>query len=326
MRITRRILPKRQALAAFLVFGLSTQVSAQTQCDTDPQRVLFTPTVDPTLINKLLQRLRDKDVDIGAVPVTLPGLCTDHQMSLRTGSVNLPFGSSPFVVTPSRGSIRVDLMLSGPFDFGLDGSTYQGVNCDSFCVIEVPYIGEIFNGCDIEEFIVGPVLRSINASAGFDDLNVTQRADTCVLGDCTAVHPLESTNANVINFDVDLTGFGSCGVHLDFPDPFPDLDFDPCQGLDPLIESLLEPELENAIEDVFVTRDGKGTLIQVFSKQITKDGCADIPEVKNCKAGQTDSVAGLLRAPRNPALSAALYLLPLGLVGGLVFRVRRRRS
>ncbi len=247
-------------------------------------------------------------------------------MSLRTGSVTLPFGDAPFTVTPTFGSIRVDLALSGPFVFGLDGSTYRGVNCDSSCVIEIPYIGEIFNGCDIEEFIVGPVLRTIDASAGFDDLNITQRADTCVLGDCTAVHPLESTNANLVNFDVDLTGFGSCGVHLDFPDPFPDLDFDPCQGLDPLIESLLEPELESAIEDVFVNPQGAGTLIQVFSREIKKDGCADIPEVKNCKAGQTASVAGLLRAPRNPALSAALYLLPLGLVGGLVFRVRRRRS
>jgi hypothetical protein len=326
MRITGRIPPKRVALAAFLVLGLSTQASAQTQCDLDPQRVLFQATVDPTQINKLLQRLGDRNVNIGVVPVTLGGLCTDHQMSLRTGAVTLPFGNAPFVVTPSQGSIRVDLTLSGPFVFGLDGSTYRGVNCDSFCVIEVPYLGEFFNGCDIEEFIVGPLLRTIDAGASFDDLNITQRADTCVLGDCTAVHPLESTNVDAVNFDVDLTGFGSCKVELDFPDPLPDLEFDPCQGLDPLIESLLEPELESAIERVFVTRDGKGTLIQVFSFQITKDGCADIPEVKNCKAGQTAPIAGLTRAPRNPALSAALYLLPLGLVGGLVFRVRRRRS
>ena len=325
MRVTRQLPSMRLALALVLVFGLSAQASAQTTCDTDPQRVFFQPTVNPTQLNKLLARLGDKQVDIGRVPVTLPGLCTDHQMSLRTGSVTLPFGNSPFIVTPSQGSIRVDLMLNGPFVFGLDGSTYRGVNCSSDCVIDVPYIGEIFNGCDVEEFIVGPVLRSINASAGFDDMNISQRADTCVLGDCKAVHPLESTNANIINFDVDLTGFGSCGVFLDFPEPIPDLNFDPCAGLDPLIESLLEPELEGAIEDVFVNRKGAGTLIQVFSFQIVRDGCANIAEVKNCKAAQTASVAGLLRGPRNPALSAALYLLPLGLVGGLVFRVRRRR-
>jgi len=324
MRVTNRIPPRRLALALMLVFGLSTEALSQTQCDTDPQRVFFEATVNPTQLNKLLARLGDREVDIGNVPVTLPGLCTDHQMSLGTGPVTLPFGTSPFTVTPAPGTLRVDLMLVGPFNFGLNGRTYRGTNCHSECVIEVPYLGEIFNGCDIEEGIVGPVLRSINASAGFDDLNISQRADTCVLGDCTAVHPLESTNASLINFDVDLTGFGSCGVFLDFPDPIPDLSFDPCQGLDPLIESLLKPELENVIEDVFVTRAGEGTLIKVFSFQIRKDGCADIPEVKTCKQAQT--VAGLVRGPRNPALSAALYLLPLGLVGGLVVRVRRRRS
>ena len=106
MRFTPPVPPKRLALAAFLVLGMCSQAVAQTQCDVDPQRVLFTPTVDPTQINKLLARLGDKDVDIGTVPVTLPGLCTDHRVNLRTGSVTLPFGSSPFAVTPSRGSRR----------------------------------------------------------------------------------------------------------------------------------------------------------------------------------------------------------------------------
>jgi hypothetical protein len=190
----------------------------------------------------------------------------------------------------------------------------------------VPYLGVVFNGCTVEETIVGPVLGLLDASAAFDDLTVSQRADTCVLSDCTAVHPLEATSANLIGFDVDLTGFGTCGVFLDFPDPIPDLSFDPCQGLDPLIEALVEPELEDAIEGIFVDQQGAGLLIQVFSWDIVRDGCADIPEVQRCRDAAATATAGLLRGPRNPALSAILYILPLGLVGGLVFRVRRRRT
>ncbi len=326
MSLTRRIPPKRLALAAALVLGLATEASATTQCDTDPNAVFFQATVDPTQLNKLLSRLGDKQIKVASAPLVLPGLCTDHQLTVQAGSLTLPFGNAPFTVTPTRGSIRVDLALTGPFVFGVDGGTYKRVNCDSSCVIDIPYLGEIFNGCKIEAGIVGPVLKTLSSSARFDTLNVSQRADTCVLGDCTAVHPLETTSTNLGNFRIDATGIGSCEVSLDFPDPFPDLSFDPCRLFDPLLEDLVQGQLEDSIGKVFVNKKGEGVLIKVFSRQIIKDGCSDIPEVKQCKQAQPTTFAGFLRGPQNPALNAALYILPLGLVGGLVVRVRRKRA
>jgi hypothetical protein len=165
-----------------------------------------------------------------------------------------------------------------------------------------------------------------NASASWDDIHITQTADTCVLGDCTAVHPLSSAQASITGFDVDATGFGDCNVCIDFPDPVPDPPcLNVCSGLDPLIEDLLQPEIESVLSDAFVNRRGEGQLIEVFSRQITKDfGCIDIPEVRECR-GAT-GVAGLVRAPRDRGLSAALYALPLGVAGVLAMRLRRRAA
>jgi len=139
------------------------------------------------------------------------------------------------------------------------------------------------------------------------------------------VHPLESSRVTLTNFDVDLTGFGSCKVCL--PDPFPSACFDPCQGIDPVIEQLLEPVLESQISNAFVNRAGEGTLINVFSNQITKDfGCIPIPEVRNCRKGTGVAQAGLVRGPRDHGVNALFYSLPLGVAGVLALRLRRRAA
>ncbi len=311
------------ALAAALL-GAAPSATAQTVCDTDPNAVPFEATVDPTALNNLLSRLGDIEVPSPGSSLTLPGICVDHRIPVSLGVVGLPLGDAPFTVTPSPGRLQVDLELLGPFEVGVDGGSYQAVNCDSTCRVELPYIGEIFDACAIEAGIVGPVVGLFDASVSWDDIRVTQVADTCVLGDCTAVHPLESTQATLLGFDVDATSFGSCNVCLDFPDPIPDPPcFNPCSGFDPLIEDLLLPVLEDAVADAFVNREGEGTLIQVFSRQIVKDfGCIDIPEVRECEANQP--VAGLLRAPRDHGLNAIFYSLPLALAGVLAFRLRRR--
>ncbi len=316
--------PKRIALAAALVM-VSATTSADTVCDSTPNAVRFTPTVNADGLNNLLATLGARSVNVDDVPVTFGGFCTDHQITVSPGFVQIPFGDAPFTVTPGLGSVKVDLFVSGPFELGFNGRNYRRVNCDSSCVIELPYIGEVFDGCAIEGGLVGPIIRGLNASAGWDDLTVSQTADTCVLGDCTAVHPLESTSATIHGFDIDLTGFGSCPIEIDFPDPIPDVGFDPCDGLDGLIADLLEPTLVGAIEGAFVNNEGKGILIQVFSFQIVKDGCLPIPEVRECKQAQTP-IAGLVRTPRNRVLNAALYLVPLGIVGGIALRKRRRRG
>jgi hypothetical protein len=328
MKTLHRPSSPRVGLALALAFAASTsRASADTECDADPNRVFFEATVDPARLNDLLARLGNVDVNIGSAPLRFDGLCTDHQVNINTGFLQIPVAAAPFSVTPSLGRIQVQLDVPGPFQLGIDGRSYQGVNCDSACVVELPYVGEVFDGCALESDIVGPVVRQLNASAGWDDARITQIADTCVLGDCTAVHPVETTTASIFGFDVDLTGFGSCEIFLDFPDPFPDLGpFDPCDGFDPLIEDLLEPMLEEGLADAFVNREGEGILVNVFSRQIVSDGCLPIDEVRECRQAQTDGVGGLLRRPRSRALNAFLYLLPLGLVGGLALRARRRRG
>lgn len=310
----------RLAIAAFVVLaGAAPAVqAADTVCDTDPNRVLFQPTVDPTKLNKLLAKLGDKNVTPKNADLTIPGLCIDYQIPLSTGVTTLPFGSSTFSVTPAVGSIRVDIDLPGPYEVGIDGGRFRAINCDSSCVLSVPYLGEILNGCDFEAAIVRPLFGAFNANASWDDIHATQVADTCVLGDCTAVHPLSSSTVNLTNFDVDLTGFGSCQFCI--PDPI-GICFDPCDGLDPLIAPLVEGVLEDTVNGALVKKDGSGVLINVFGRQIVKDGCMDIPEVKDCKANQ---VAGAVRTPRDHGLNALFYSLPIGVAGVLALRLRRR--
>jgi hypothetical protein len=311
----------RHAVAAFvLLLGAAPAVrAADTVCDTDPARVLFTPTVDPTKLNAFLTKLGDKPVHPKGSNLTIGGLCIDYQIPISTGVTTLPFGSSTFSVTPALGSLRVDLDLPGPYEVGVNGGNFHAINCDSSCVLSIPYLGELINGCDVEADIMGGFFGAFNANVSWDEIQATQVADTCVLGDCTAVHPLASSSVNLTNFDVDATGFGSCQICL--PDPFGC--FDPCEFLDPLIEDLLEPVLEDAVNGALVKRDGTGVLINVFSRQIIKDGgCMNIPEVKECKANQP--VAGAVRTPRDQGLNALFYSLPLGVAGVLALRMRRR--
>lgn len=323
--MTRRS-PGGLALAAsWVVFTLCVAPAwATTQCDTDPAKVLFQPTVDPAKLNKLLSRLGDHKLRTPDVNLTLSGLCVDHQIPIATGITTLPFGQAPFTVTPALGRLRVDLDLPGPFEVGVDGGRYRAVNCSSSCVIEVPYVGEVFNGCDIESAVVKPVLSVLNANVSWDDIQVSQVADTCVLGDCTAIHPLESSTVSLTNFDLDLVAGGSCEVFLDFPDPIPDIGpFDICAGIDSEIAGLIESALEDQLKGVFVKKDGGGLLIDVFSNQIIKDfGCVPIPEVRDCKKGSP--VAGAVSRPRDYGLNALFYSLPIGVAGALAFRLRRR--
>jgi len=309
----------RPAFVGLTVLLGAATASPATVCDTDPGRVLFTPTVDPSALNSFLAFLGDQPFTPAPANLTIPGLCTDHQIGLNTGVTHLPFGTSTFTVTPSLGSIKVELNLPGPYNVGIDGSNYHQVNCDSFCVVTIPYIGEI-NGCNIESDIVRPVLSLIHAGASWDEVKATQIADTCVLSNCTAVNPLESSSVDLTNFDIDLTGFGSCNVCLPF---FPDACLDPCQGIDPLIANLIEPTLENTFNGFLVPKPGEGLLIDVFANDIVHDFfCLDIPEVTACKNRQP--VQGVVRGPRDHGLNAIFYSLPIGVAGVLALRLRRR--
>ena len=163
--------------------------------------------------------------------------------------------------------------------------------------------------------------------AEWDDVRLTQVADTCVLPNCTPVHPLESTRAELLGFDIDATAFGSCNFCLNFPPPFDFLDFclNPCDGIDGLLTNLIRPRLEDAIEAAMGVPPAPGALIQVFSGEILMDGCAEIPAVRDCK-NPAGTATGMIRAPRDYGVNSALYSLPLVLGLGLAVRLRRRRA
>ena len=312
------------ALVAACLLALVPAAQGQTVCDTDPDAVDFEATLDPSALNKLLARLGTIDVPSPDAALTLGGVCVDHRIPITLNVVSLPVGTSPFTVETAPGSVEVQLDIPGPFAVGVDGGNYQAVNCDSSCVIEVPYLGELVNGCDVEAALVGPIVGVLDVGASWDDVRLTQVADTCVLGDCTAVHPVTSTSASLFGFDIDATGLGSCEICLPLPPPL-DACVDPCDGIDPLLSSLVRAELEEALEGAFVNRQGEGTLIKVFSRQIVKDGCADIPEVRDCKANQSGvDTAGLMRSPDDRGLNGALYTLPFMVAVGLTLRFRRR--
>jgi hypothetical protein len=314
--------PIRPALAVLVVLLAASPAAPTTVCDTTSGRVLFTPTVDPSALNGFLAFLGNQTITPPTAPLVIPGLCTDHQIAINTGVSHLPFGSSTFMVTPSLGQIRVDLNLPGPYNIGIDGSNYQQVHCsNSFpCNVTIPYINE--NGCDIESNIVRPVLGLLHAGASWDDIKATQIADTCVLPNCTAVNPLESSSVNLTNFQLH-TGI-SCEVCL--PAPLPHLCLDPCLGsvIDPLISNLVEPTIENAINGILKPKPDEGLLIDVFAWDITHDFfCLDIPEVTACK--NRNPVAAAV-GPRDHGVNALFYSLPMGVAGVLAFRLRRRSA
>jgi hypothetical protein len=123
---------------------------------------------------------------------------------------------------------------------------------------------------------------------------------------------------------VDATAFGDCGFC--FPSP---LDFlgclNPCDGIDGLLTSLIRPVVTGAVRAAFGVPPGQGLLIQVFSHEIVADGCAEIPEVRDCKNPPTLDT-GQMRRPEDHGLNGVLYSLPLAFGVGLTLRLRRRGS
>ncbi len=320
---TTRLIAGLAAFVCLTLFGPTQPARATTVCDTDTGAVDFQATVNPDPLNDFLASQGDQNIDLGGgVTVGFQGLCVRHEFVAFADLFAISLGQAPFNVTTSLGAIQVDLNLQGPFTAGLGTRGYASTSCDSTCVVEIPYVGEIFNGCSIESGLVGPIVSGWNLMASWDDVNVTQIGDTCVLSDCTAVNPLESTTASVANFGI--SGFGSCNISLDFPDPLPDLSIDICAEADSLIASLVVGLMESEIENIFVTPEGGGVLIDVLHRDIVMDGCRDIPEVTACKGTATAS-AGQIRPPNDRGLNMAFFAVPLALAGGLTLGLRRRR-
>ena len=135
--------------------AFASQASA-TVCDTDPGKVDFQATVDPTIVENFLSALGEVIALPEQLFLTLPGICVDHQISIDAGFIALITDAAPFMVSPIPGSItvEVDLVDDNGYAIGIDGGNYTGVNCSAICVFEVPYVGGIFNGCEIESDLV----------------------------------------------------------------------------------------------------------------------------------------------------------------------------
>jgi len=286
-------------------------ILAATQCDTDPAAVPFQATVDPSLLNDYLTSL--PNVPVGKTyPVGFGGICVDHRLDIvLAGSAATQ--QSAFLVTPSLGALQVQLYL-GVLNGSLAVQNYRTINCGGFGCFDWV--------CAAEEAAVRAMIGSFNGSVSASSVQVTQLADTCVLGDCTAVHPLDSTTATVAGFNLNV--LGSCEVC------FLDWCLDPCSFINHAIRDLIDwlVDIGDLIAGFFVADDGTGVLINIFANDIVKDGCLPVSEVIQCRraGAPAPAVAGFVRAPRGGGLNALLYAVPLFLAIGAIVRLRRRRK
>jgi hypothetical protein len=328
-----RLLRLRRLALSFVLLvtvGFGSSASA-TVCQDDPNAVDFEATVNPETVENFLSALGQLDILPDQINITIPGLCTDHRISIDMALFALITDAAPFMVSPVPGSIVVETDLVGPYAIGIDGDNYMGVNCSSSCQVEIPYIGGIFDGCAIESGIVGPILGLLNVGASWDSVALAQGADTCVTGECKAVHPTTFSDSSLTNYDVDLTGFGACEICINLPDPLPDLGcFDPCDGFDPIIESLTEDAVTDFVSGSFTDSEGEGILIKALTFEIRFDnGCMKIPEVQACQdamAPAESQEASLVPSSPRSAMIAAFYLAPVALGLFIVRRLERRKS
>ncbi len=334
-------------IVALLTFGFAPMAFA-TVCDDDPDAIDYQAIVDVNLLNAVLNLLGEIPVEY---TFDRPAnLYYDHtlHLTLRTG-INL--AGIDFMVTPAVGSIKVELSLpawSAYWTLTFSHAPCQwcgGVHsecvqaCDSTYYACCTYFGCEFNCgpswtyclancaedrlvceagrtlCLNEGAAINNLLNGATTGMSYSSATVEQVADVCVLSaDCSAVHPLVSTEATLNGFYLklfptgDLLGIGS--------------------WLNGTISNLINWFIEtlNIIEIFFVdNQTGEGVLINAFSNDIKNDGCSPAPAVTACSQGNgaACSVAKADVSTRRGA-SMLLYSLPLLVIGGLIFWRRKR--
>jgi len=331
-------------IACVLAMGVSPGVMAATECDDD--QILFTkyePTVDPSLLNALLNLL-------GSVPVQFSfdvpfNILYDHTLHLTVNS-SIPLGGVNFLVETEVGGITVTLGLP-PWGTSLGVEVSHGAsrNCGAEYSACTDVCDDEYNacctywGCDV---ICGPIwlyceslcagawtlceadnaarwaengaidllLNENVAAIGWTGVTVEQWADVCVIrqgGHCLAIHPLVGTDVTIQNF----------GLILFPPGPIGDI-------LNVLISGLVDwvLSLTDVLADFFED-DGKGVLINVFSNDIKNDGCEPVQAVRDCQSAAC-SVVDAPRSHPTRSASALLYFLPVAVMTGLILWRRRR--
>ncbi len=332
------------ALSLCLTFGLSAGALGTTVCDTDPEAVRYTPSVDPTLLNALIDTLGG--IDVFTTSSTGISLLYSHTLHVTLDSF-IDLAGTDFIVTPGFGSLEVELAIPG---WGSDLSTsmshaacrncdaeynscasdcdddyddcctYFGcelicgpiwVACEGICAGAYPICLADVGLCIAEREAIDFLLGGHSFGMSFSSASVTQTADVCVTGDCDVANPLETNVA-------DLSGFL---LHL-FPTGDP---LGIGAWLNGIISSLVNwvLNIESIIAGFFVTTQGEGVLILPFVADIASDGCLPVQEVIDCAGGGCSTVeeqAGSIGRGANLLFYGLPVLLLLGL---LIWRKRR---
>ncbi len=334
-------------IVALLPFGFAPGVFA-TVCDDDPDAIDYQAIVNIDLLNATLNLLEEIPVEYTFdQPISL---YYDHTLHLTMRS-GINVAGVDFIITPAVGSIKVELSLaawSAYMTLTISHATCQwcgGVHsdcinaCDSNYYACCTYLGCQFNcgptwasclaGCAEDRILceadralclnegaaINDLLQGATIGLNFSSATVEQVADVCALSaDCSAVHPLVSTDATLNGFYLKLFPTGDpLGIG---------------SWLNGTISNLVNWHIDthNTIESFFVNNQtGEGVLINAFSNDIKNDGCAPAPAVTECRQanGAACSVAKADVSARQGA-SMLLYSLPLLVIGGLIFWRRKR--
>ena len=331
-------------IVALLTFGFAPGAFA-TVCDDDPDAIDYQPTVNIDLLNAVLDLLGQIPVDFTFDRPATFNYNHTMRLTLRSG-INLE--GIDFAVTSAVGGIRVELSLpawSAYWTLNILHETCRWCGgehsecvqtCDSNYYACCTYFGCEFNCgptwtnclalcaedrilceadralCLNEGAVIDDLLQGFTTGMSFSSARVEQVADVCVLSaDCSAVHPLVSTDATLNGFYLKLFPTG---------DPY-----GIGTWLNGTISNLANWYIDtlNIVESFFVNNQtGEGVLINAFSDDIKNDGCAPAPAVTEC-SGAACSVARADVSARQGA-SMLLYSLPLLVIGALIFWKRKR--
>jgi hypothetical protein len=327
--------------SSILTLGFCPGTDATTVCDTDPEAVRYKPTVDPTLLNALIDTLGA--IDVNRTSSSSVRLIYRHTLNVTLDSL-IDLGGADFIVTPGFGTLEVELAIPGwntnlstgmshaacrncsaEYNSCVDGCdddyddccTYWGcgvvcgpiwVGCEAVCAGAFPICETDALACAGEREAINFLLSGHNFGMSFSSASVEQTADICVSGECEPSFPLENTDANLSGFTLHLFPTGDpLGVG---------------SWLNGIISSLVDwaLDIENTMASFFETPEGNGVLILPFAVDIASDGCMPVQEVIDCAGGGCTTVNPQVGGIGRSA-NLLFYALPVAfLLGIMVWR------
>lgn len=332
------------------------ETRAATICDKAPA-VKFRPTVDPTLLNAVLDTL-------GAIRVTRTSstsvsLLYGHTLYVTLNSL-INIGGADFVVTPGFGSLEVELAIPGWStnlstsmshaacrNCGTELSTCQsGCNssynsCVNSCVNNpsfpcygvrlccetgcAPALGTCLTGCGGAFLLCEPDQLACEAERAAINTLLSGHRFGMSFSSASVTQTADicvTGDCNVANPEettvASLSGFT---LHL-FPTGDP---LGIGSWLNGIISGLVNWALniQSQIASFFVTPEGEGVLILPFALDIASDGCLPVQEVTDCAGGGCSTVNRQAGAVGRGA-NLLFYGLPVAFLAGLLLWRRKR--